>query len=484
MAAQRPTARCSTEGLSRAEVIVLLFQAFRTMKWGVAHLHPMRVVAITPRSAFSYGEEVVVDLDHEGFTAVSKFQQWTFVSGRKRHQRNLDALMDAFAEARVSTTPEIMAAELKELDESGAMQQDAATAHANEFHWRDIGSMFIPRREFFSTPMLIDASVLVFIAMVASGVHVLSPTGADLLEWGANHRPYTLDGQWWRLLTCCFVHIGVFHLLLNMYALLMIGLHLEPLLGRWHIFALYGITGVFASLASLWWHDNTVSAGASGAIFGLYGVFLALLFTDLFHKDVRQNLLQSIGIFVVYNLIYGLKGGVDNAAHIGGLASGLALGGGLYFALKKPEHPGLHLAAWGAPLLVLGVCSGLVLRSIPVDDALFQKEITAFQVLEEKGLAPFKMPDVATANAQLILVQDSGLPAWREAVELMRRSDTLELSHEMARQRDLFTVYAEARLHTMELVEAALLKGVSEPDAEMQASFARIDSILSLINVE
>ena len=144
----------------------------------------------------------------------------------------------------------------------------------------------------------------------------------------------------------------------------------------------------------------------------------------------------------------------------------------------------LELGISAGPLLALWVGSGAGLRSIPMDDALLQQEITAFQVLEEKGLAPFKMPDEATANAQLILVQDSGLPAWREAVELMRRTDTLELSHEMARQRDLFTVYAEARLHTMELVEAALLKGVSEPDAEMQASFARIDSILSLINVE
>jgi rhomboid protease GluP len=332
--------------------------------------------------------------------------------------------------------------------------------------------------------LLIDASVLVFIAMVGTGVHVLSPTGEDLLAWGANYRPYTLDGQWWRLLTCCFVHIGAFHLLLNMYALLMIGLHLEPLLGRWRMFALYGITGVFASLTSLWWHDNTVSAGASGAIFGLYGVFLALLFTDLFHKDVRQNLLQSIGIFVVYNLINGLKGGVDNAAHIGGLVSGLAMGGGLYFTLRKPDVPVVHLAAWSGPLLALGICSGMVLRSIPMDDAVFQKELAAFQVLEQQGIAPFNMPDDATANAQLILVQDSGLPAWREAVALLHRTDALDLSPEMARQRTLFTVYAEARLHNMELVEAALMKGDAEPDPEMQASFARIDSILSVINGE
>ncbi len=72
------------------------------------------------------------------------------------------------------------------------------------------------------------------------------------------------------------------------------------------------------------------------AFFGLYGVFIALLMTDLIHKDVRKSLLSSMGIFVVYNLVYGLKGGVDNAAHIGGLVSGLLIGFATYLALRKP----------------------------------------------------------------------------------------------------------------------------------------------------
>ena len=250
-------------------MIVLLFQAFRDLKWGVEHLHPMRVVAVTPRSAFSWGEEVVIDLDTDGFTALSKFQQWSIIPGHKRHQRNLDRLLEAFALARVSVSPEVMAAELKELEESGVMTQDASMAKAHEFHWKDIGMAFIPRREFFATPLLIDISVVVFVLMVVSGVHFMEPTGEDLVAWGGNWRGATLAGEWWRLLTCCFVHIGIVHLLFNMYALLMVGIHLEPLLGRSRVLGLYVITGVFASVASLWWHDNTVSAGASGAIFGL-----------------------------------------------------------------------------------------------------------------------------------------------------------------------------------------------------------------------
>ncbi|MCH5686962.1 rhomboid family intramembrane serine protease [Niabella sp. W65] len=145
-------------------------------------------------------------------------------------------------------------------------------------------------------------------AMVANGVHFLNPEGETLVRWGANFKPATLDGQWWRLLTNCFIHIGILHLLLNMYALMYIGSLLEPYLGKARFLTSYLLTGIAASITSLWWHDLTISAGASGAIFGMYGLFLAMLTTDLIEKEARKPLLTSIGIFVGYNLLYGLKG--------------------------------------------------------------------------------------------------------------------------------------------------------------------------------
>lgn len=294
----------------------------------------------------------------------------------------------------------------------------------------------------------------------------------------------TLAGEWWRLLTCCFEHIGLMHLLLNMYALAMVGVYLEPLLGRGRMLVLYGVTGVCASLASLWWHENIISAGASGAIFGLYGVFLALLMTDLIHKEVRKNLLSSIGIFVVYNLIYGLKGGVDNAAHIGGLVSGLVLGGALYVALRSPDKPSLSTVMLGAPSLVLLAAGFGVVRTLPADDAVFFERTEAFQVLEERGLSALRLPDDATGQDQLKLVQDSGVPAWREAVELLRGTLDLQLSGAVSERRMLYIAYAEERLRTMELLEVGLQRGDTTMDPELAASFARTDSVLEILNAE
>jgi rhomboid protease GluP len=484
MSDSRPTARLSTEGLSRSEVIVLLILAFRKLGWGLEHLHPLRVVANTPPKGFSKGEDIGIDLDDAGITISSKPTSWSPFARRSRHQMNLDRLMEGFAVARVSTAPDVMQAELKELAESGVMDQDASTARANEFHWKDIGTFFIPREGFWATPLLIDASVLVYILMVATGVHFMEPTTEDLLKWGANYRAVTLAGEWWRLLTCCFEHIGLMHLLLNMYALAMVGIYLEPLLGRWRMFTLYAVTGICASLASLWWHENTVSAGASGAIFGLYGVFIALLMTDLIHKDVRKSLLSSMGIFVVYNLVYGLKGGVDNAAHIGGLISGLVIGFSTYLALRKPEQPWLGWLTVAAPSLVLMATGVGVVRSLPADDQVFIDRMEAFQRIEEQGLVAFRMPEGATGEDQLKLLQDSSLPAWRNGVVLLHDLKGLDLSEAMQRRRELLTAYSEERLRNVELLEVALQQGNTALSPELQASFDRVDSVVALLNAE
>ncbi len=107
--------------------------------------------------------------------------------------------------------------------------------------------------------------------MILTGVDIMVPDTESLIAWGANFRPITLAGEWWRLLTSCFLHIGIIHLLMNLYALMYIGIQLEPHLGKTRFLAAYLLTGIAGSANSLYWHEFTVSAGASGAIFGMYG---------------------------------------------------------------------------------------------------------------------------------------------------------------------------------------------------------------------
>ncbi|MDQ8014166.1 MAG: rhomboid family intramembrane serine protease [Flavobacterium nitrogenifigens] len=196
-----------------------------------------------------------------------------------------------------------------------------------------------PREGYFITPILIYVNILVFLIMAIRGLGFISFNGQDLLNWGGNFRPFTINGQWWRLLTNIFLHGGLIHLVSNMFGLLFIGLFIEPLLGKTKYLVIYLITSILASCASIWWHEATVSIGASGAIFGLYGLFLSLLLTNVFPPDFSKTFLTTTLIFIGYNLIMGLAGGIDNAAHIGGLLSGFIIGILISKSLKnKIEH--------------------------------------------------------------------------------------------------------------------------------------------------
>lgn len=191
---------------------------------------------------------------------------------------------------------------------------------------KDFIDFLKPKEDYFITPILIYANIGLFLMMTISGLGFISFKGQDLLEWGANYGPMTKDGEWWRLFTSTFLHGGLMHLLANMYGLLFVGIFLEPLLGRTKYLVAYLLTGLLASIASIWWYDATVSVGASGAIFGLYGVFLAFLLTKIFPPDFAKSFLISTAVFVGFNLLMGLTGGIDNAAHIGGLLSGFVFG--------------------------------------------------------------------------------------------------------------------------------------------------------------
>lgn len=200
---------------------------------------------------------------------------------------------------------------------------------------KDFFDFLIPKDGQFITLILIYINISIFLLMLLMGYGFLSFNGYDLLQWGANFGPLTKNGQWWRLLTCTFLHGGIMHLFTNMYGLLFVGIFLEPLLGRKYFLIIYLINGILASLVSLFWHDATVSIGASGAIFGMYGLFISLMVFKIFTPEFSKAFLLSTLVFVGINLLMGLTDGIDNAAHIGGLLSGFLIGILMILFMKK-----------------------------------------------------------------------------------------------------------------------------------------------------
>jgi membrane associated rhomboid family serine protease/Flp pilus assembly protein TadD len=240
-------------------------------------------------------------------------------------------------------------------------KQHEAAQRGEETQYQPV--MATPWRRQEAMPMLVTQAIFginvaVFIGMLLSGASAMSPSGASLLAWGANYAPYTLTGQWWRLLTSCFVHIGIIHIAFNMWCLWSLGGLAERLYGR-HTFAcVYLLCGISGSLGSLWWHSTpTLSAGASGAIFGIAGAVIASIKLGEFSSGVlAQSTMRSLIAFVGYNVVFGaISGGTDNACHFGGLLAGLVLGALIAKIAPEPRlMPRLGVLVLVAALLAGG----------------------------------------------------------------------------------------------------------------------------------
>jgi len=189
-----------------------------------------------------------------------------------------------------------------------------------------------------ATYTLVAINVAVFLWMLASGVSVSDPTIGQLLHFGATSSNLILNGQWWRLLTATFVHVGIIHIATNMWCLWNLGLLGEPLIGPFGLAAVYILTGIAGNLLSLAFNvfrnQDSVGAGASGAVFGIAGILIVLLSNKKLPIPwpELQRLRRSFVQFAVLNLVIGIGANftsivhIDNMAHLGGFLSGLALG--------------------------------------------------------------------------------------------------------------------------------------------------------------
>lgn len=173
-------------------------------------------------------------------------------------------------------------------------------------------------RKPFVTYTLLGIQIILFIMIEFVGS---SESSVTLLLFGAKFNPLIAAGEYWRLITPMFLHIGIVHLLINSITLYYLGSMVENIVGHWRYLVIYLASGLMGNLFSYQFSEN-ISAGASTALFGLFAVFLAL--KNLFP---RNRYIQSIGsqylTLVGINLVFGMMGsGIDIWGHVGGLVGG------------------------------------------------------------------------------------------------------------------------------------------------------------------
>ncbi len=182
----------------------------------------------------------------------------------------------------------------------------------------------------FVTRFILALNILVFGVMAATGVDVLDPSIPDLLKWGADSGPTTmLEGQLWRMLTSAFLHVGLLHLAVNMWSLWAIGRMCERIYGNLTYTLIYLLSAVGGCLASNAWNPMAVSAGASGALFGIDGALIAFLYLQpgSIPPEALQKLRKELLGVIAVNLMIGFSlSFMNNAAHLGGLVTGAVAG--------------------------------------------------------------------------------------------------------------------------------------------------------------
>jgi membrane associated rhomboid family serine protease len=336
----------------------------------------------------------------------------------------------------------------------------------------------------FVTPALIAVNVAILVAMVATKVSLFEPNTEDMLRWGANYGARTLGGQWWRLLTATFLHFGIIHLAFNMIVLGGVGTLVERLLGNVGFLVMYLVSGLLGSVASLLWNPYAVGAGASGAVFGVYGALLGFLVRQRHSVpvEVLAAYRNSTLAFLAYNVIYGLMAeGIDMAAHIGGLVAGF--GCGLIQARPMTAGPRTDRAVRNLVVAVGGVTLAVLVVTLHPRVPDFIEEVHRFDATEKAVIAKV---NAAGANAgkigdqQLARVLEEAVGEWSATRERLAVFQGLP-----QRQQDYVNrllLYMQTREQGWKLFIEALHEGNLEKAKLAQAKQQEADRIVQAIN--
>ncbi len=464
--------------LKPQQFLVLANEAATKIGWKVGYLSVNGLIAYTDNGMFAQNAEINIKIAN-GVATIQSASTGSEMMDWGKNKKNVAQFVANFKEIQSTLTGTELDSKYLELNEQIVSEEEdilkLPPATTTE-EIKDFLSIFKPTQGFFITPILLDLNILIFILMAISGVNIMEPDNESLLNWGANFKPMTLEGEWWRLLTNCFLHIGIFHLIMNMYALLYIGVLLEPHLGKSRFISAYLLTGIAASIASLWWNDFIISAGASGAIFGMYGVFLAMLTTNLIEKTARKTLLASIAVFVGYNLIYGLKGGIDNAAHIGGLLGGVVVGYAMIPSLKNPEENTLKFGTIGALSFLILTSSFVVYQKLPNDIVTYDAKMEEFFSMEAMALEVYNLPPDMPNDKILYGINEKGIFYWNENIKLLDSFNKLDLPSEIETRNRILREYCELRIASYELLYKSIAEDTDQYKLQIEDYNQRIEA--------
>ncbi|MCW3079951.1 rhomboid family intramembrane serine protease [Segetibacter sp.] len=466
--------RVPAEGLNNWEIFSIVQQACKELEWEYLVVDENKFTATTP-THWTLSEEIIkISVENNEIIFRSRSESLELYEAG-RNQKNIEEhLLPKFKKIKANWKSEQLQRAANTLRDETLKQLKSGNRVTGEkvtYGTKDHGMTFF----------LIAVNVLVFVAMAIRGVNLIEPEAKDIINWGGNVKFNVTGGEWWRLVTNIFVHIGILPLLVNLVGLYFIGLMVESILGKLKFLIAYLTVGVLASLVSIVWTAEGVAAGATGAIFGMYGVLIAFVTTPYVNKKFSPLWLAGAVAYAVFNIVVSFRGGNDNASLIGGLVAGLITGYLFYFFHFKRE-----LARAGGSrisievLLLTTLIVYFYLRVHGRNDSLrFEREVMKLNQIEVKAMVQMQHLQSAQSNNDAVsVIRDSALPQWKHFQEEITKTGAYSLSSEYKRKRKLLNEYAGLRVRQTELMYKSIEEGTDKYNGEIDKVSDRIEKII------
>ena len=304
-----------------------------------------------------------------------------------------------------------------------------------------------------------------------------------LLSWGANFAPRTGNGEWWRLVSATFLHTGLLSLLVNTGALLSAGRVLERLVGPVTFGTVYVVAGVMGGLASLWISAVAVTAGASAAVFGVYGLLLACWMWGAFRRStatVRLATIKTLAVpaclFIAYNVAtHDLEWSAEVAGVVTGFMSGLLLARSA--AEQKPRLPRVAAAVAAAAVIVFVLSEPVRGVVDPRPDILAVLEMEQRTAARYDGaVARFKKGTV-TPRDLAMLIDRTIIPQVKVANLQINALGRVPVEHQdvVADARDYLRLREEAWRSRVQALQKTSMPLLREADKKEQRALRAFD---------
>ncbi|MBW4890541.1 rhomboid family intramembrane serine protease [Mucilaginibacter sp. HMF5004] len=470
--------------------LTLLYNAMLGLGWHISYFNHDGLIAYTNISFESYSEEVSVRVTENWAVIKSECVGYQgFLTDYGKNAKNLRLLFNEleYTDAILSSNLQERTKELMDSIPENQFINLAEPPMVGKEKLHDFFNIIVPQRYYFITPILVAVNVAVYILMSffmvvlamimeKSGkfdIHQ-NPFEKLYLNLGFSARSSVLHGQVWRLVTNTFLHFSPLHLIGNMIALIYIGSMIESKLGKWNFLLLYLLTGICASTASVSWHYYGVSGGASGAIYGLFGILLALASTPFYEHNARRAILISTAVMLAIT-IAPWRNGIDHAAHFGGLISGYIFGWIFYLGIANKYRFSIKWSTWLVAIITLVFVSSsmVIIPDYKIKD--YQILVEKVKVTEDNVKRCFYIQYGKSKEEMLDTIEQRGLPLLKELRSENKQVKAFILPSKLKKEADFHSRVIDLECRSMELY----YKGIKEQHYDKYQP--AIDSIKNVI---